>query len=110
MTAEDAAAWLAVGRRAYMLLFSAEFAQCFWKSGEQITFAVPQQEFQRVLPNGKVLTVKRKGFTRRSSRPDVWKYHLREMAVSEEPLRYLRRYLHIEEALDEESPEVAPEA
>ncbi|MBS1815973.1 MAG: hypothetical protein JSS87_13955 [Acidobacteria bacterium] len=110
VTAEDAVTWLGVGRRSYMLLFSPEFAQSFWKSGEQITFAVPQQEFQRVLPNGKVLTVKRKAFTRRTSRPDVWKYHLREMAASEEPLRYLRKYLHIEEALEEEAPHETREA
>lgn len=102
VTAEDAIAWLAVGRRYYSLLFSDEFAQNFWKSGEQITFQVPQQEFDRVLPNGSVIKVTRKSYTRRSARPDVWKYHLREMAGSGEPLRYLRRYLRVEEDLDEE--------
>lgn len=102
VTAEDAVQWLSVGRRYYALLFSAEFAQTFWKSGEQITFQVPQQEFNRVMPDGRVIKVSRKSFTRRSARPDVWKYHLREMAASEAPLRYLLRYLHVEDPLEED--------
>ena len=39
---------------------------------------------------------------RRSARKDAWKYHLREMALAEEPLRYLRKYLNVEEDLTEE--------
>jgi hypothetical protein len=39
---------------------------------------------------------------RRSARRDAWKYHLREMALAEEPLRYLRKYLNVEEDLTEE--------
>lgn len=89
-----------------MLLFSHEFAQNFWKTGEPITFQVPTQEFQRVMPDGKVVTVKRRPYIRRTSRADVWKYHLREMAVADEPLRYIRKYLMVEEDLDAEDIDI----
>lgn len=89
-------------RRYYGLLFSHEFAQSFWKSGETMTFLVPNQTFLRSRPDGSVLTVTRKGYTRRSSRQDTWKYHLTRLAAQEEPLRYMRRYLKIEDELDEE--------
>lgn len=104
VTSDDALAWLSVGSRYLMLLFSHEFALHFWKSGERITFVVPPQKFQRILPNGKISTIQRKSYTRRSSRPDAWKYHLREMAAAEEPLRYVRKYLMVEEDLDPEGP------
>jgi hypothetical protein len=89
-------------RRYYALLFSHEFANAFWKAGEEITFSVPSQSFQRPMPDGSLKTVQRKGFIRRSARRDAWKYHLREMALAEEPLRYLRKYLNVEEDLAEE--------
>jgi hypothetical protein len=105
ISAEAALALLDQQRRYYALLFSHEFALTFWKPGADITFSVPAQVFQRVLPNGEVGTVTRKGFMRRSSRPDAWRYHLRQMALAEEPLRYLRRYLNIEEdTIDENAP------
>ncbi len=93
---------LASGRQYYALLFSHEFAQSFWKAGEKITFMVPKQTFLRTKPDGSIGTVMRKGYTRRSSREDAWKYHLRELAVAEDPLRYMRRYLRVEEELDED--------
>ena len=89
-------------RRYYALLFSHEFANSFWKAGEEITFSVPSQSFQRPMPDGSLKTVHRKGFIRRSARRDAWKYHLREMALAEEPLRYLRKYLNVEEDLTED--------
>jgi hypothetical protein len=46
--------------------------------------------------------VSRKGYTRRSGREDAWKYHLRELAMAEEPLRYMRRYLRVEEEMEED--------
>jgi hypothetical protein len=95
---------LAEERRYYALLFSHEFASNFWKSGVRITFLVPQQSFQRIKPDGTIAIVNRKGYTRRSAREDSWKYHLRELAVAEDPLRYMRRYLRVE---DEMLPEVA---
>ena len=35
----------------------------------------------------------RKPFTRRTIKPDVWKYHLRQMAAAEDPVDYLCRFL-----------------
>jgi len=89
-------------RRYYALLFSHEFANAFWKAGEEITFSVPSQSFQRPMPDGTIKTVERKGFMRRSARRDAWKYHLREMALAEEPLRYLRKYLNVEDDLTDD--------
>jgi hypothetical protein len=87
-------------RRYYSLLFSHEFASSFWKAGERITFQVPTQTFTRRKADGTIGTVSRKGYTRRSARDDAWRYHLRELAVAEEPLRYMRKYLRVEDELD----------
>jgi hypothetical protein len=98
----SAIAALSLERRYYALLFSHEFAQTFWKPGEKITFLVAAQTFKRTRPDGTVGTVSRKGYTRRSGREDAWKYHLRELAMAEEPLRYMRRYLRVEEEMEED--------
>jgi hypothetical protein len=109
-SADDALAALEQQRRYYALLFSHEFAQAFWKPGAEITFQVPAQSFQRRMSDGTIQTVARKSFTRRSTRKDAWRYHLREMAVAEDPLRYIRRYLNVEEDVVEESaPSAGPE-
>ncbi|HEY4358111.1 MAG TPA: hypothetical protein VGN16_20355 [Acidobacteriaceae bacterium] len=109
ISGEAALTLLLTQRRYYALLFSHDFASAFWKTGSEITFQVPAQTFQRSMPNGEIATVTRKGFTRRSARRDVWKYHLKEMAVAEEPLRYIRKYLAVEDELDE-APQEQPEA
>jgi hypothetical protein len=96
---DDAVELLAEGKRYYALLFSHEFVRCFWKQGSQISFIVPSASYTRRDKNGHVVTVTRKAFTRRTVKADAWKYHLREMAVQEEPLRYIRRFLMIEEDL-----------
>lgn len=93
---------LSVERRYYALLFSHEFASHFWKAGELMTFEVPTQTFKRRMADGSIGTVTRKAFTRRSARNDAWRYHLRELAMAEEPLRYMRRYLRVEDELTEE--------
>ncbi len=112
ISGEAAATLLEAQRRYYALVFSHEFAQSFWKPGSDITFDVPPQTFQRAMPDGTVRTVHRKAFIRRTTRPNAWRYHLRQMALAEEPLRYLRKYLHIEEDLapevDGSSPETLP--
>ena len=105
ISAEAALTLLDAQRRYYALIFSHEFAQTFWKPGQDITFDVPPQTFTRVMPDGTTRTIARKQFIRRSARPNAWKYHLRHMALAEEPLRYLRKYLHIEEDLSPESTE-----
>jgi len=95
ISAEAALTLLDQQRRYYALLFSHEFACAFWKAGEEITFRVPEQTFQRPMPDGGLQTIHRKPYTRRSARRDAWLYHLREMALAEEPLRYLRKYLNV---------------
>ena len=100
---------LAAERRYYVLLFSHEFASNFWKSGETITFQVPKQTFQRKMADGTIGTVRRKPYIRRSAREDVWRYHLQELAVADEPLRYMRRYLMVEEDLDGEQQTEHPQ-
>lgn len=89
-------------KRYYALLFSHEFASTFWKGGELMTFQVPNQTFTRRMADGTIGTVKRKAYTRRSTRDDAWRYHLRELAVSDEPLRYIRRFLRVEDELEED--------
>jgi hypothetical protein len=99
---------LAEQRRYYALLFAHEFAFAFWKAGEEIVFTMPAMTYQRCLRNGTVITVNRKPFQRRSARRNAWLYHLREMAAADEPLRYIRRYLNVEDDLvDDEDPPVA---
>jgi hypothetical protein len=99
--AQKAIEVLAIERRYYALLFSHDFASHFWKAGELMTFEVPTQTFKRKMADGSIGTVSRKAYTRRSAREDAWKYHLRELAMAEEPLRYMRRYLRVEEDLTE---------
>jgi hypothetical protein len=105
-TTRQAVEALCEQRRYYSLLFSHEFASHFWKAGERITFQVPTQTFSRRKPDGTIGTVSRKGYTRRSARDDAWRYHLRELAVAEEPLRYMRKYLRVEEELDADDLEL----
>ena len=97
----DALDWLSLGKRAHMLLFSHGFARHFFQSGDKLTYLVPPQTFERVSASGGSLTVKRKAHLRRSSRQDVWTFHVREMAATAEPLRYIRRFLITEETLRE---------
>ena len=93
---DDAVELLAQGRRYYSLLFAHEFARSFWKQGSQISFLVPAASYTRRDKEGRIVTVTRKPFTRRTLKADVWKYPLREMAAHDEPLRYIRRFLVIE--------------
>ncbi len=106
-SAEDAIATLEQHRRYYALLFSHEFAIAFWKPGAEITFQIPAKAFQRRMADGSIQTIERKPFMRRSARKDAWRYHLREMAIAEEPLRYIRRYLNVEDELPDTAPDTA---
>lgn len=107
-SALEAIETLSTNRRYYALLFSHEFASTFWKPGEIMTFQVPTQTFTRRMADGTIGTVKRKAYTRRSTRDDAWRYHLRELAMADEPLRYMRRYLRVADDLSEDS-DVAPD-
>ena len=88
-------------RRYYALLFEHEFAGSFWKGGTLMTVQVAAQSFPRLGADGELRTVERKGYLRRRTRNDAWRFHLREMAVSEEPLRYMRKFLRVAEDLEE---------
>jgi hypothetical protein len=91
--AEQALSLLSVEGRHYTLLFSHEFASCYWRSGAQMSFMVPSITYPRVTAQGDVVQVTRKPFTRRKIKPDVWKYHLRQMAAADDPIDYLCRFL-----------------
>ncbi len=90
---EPAIATLATEGRYFALIFSHDFVKCYWRSGTCISFSVPSIIYPRVNSKGDVVLVKRKPFTRRTIKPDVWKYHLRQMAASDDPIAYLSRFL-----------------
>lgn len=99
------------GHRYYALLFSHEFASHFWKKGTQITFLLPSREYTRLDRNGNVVTIQRKPFTRRTARStsnNLWQYHLEQMALWEEPLRYIRRFILTEEEIEAAEGSSAP--
>lgn len=96
---DDACQQLARERRYYALVFSHEFAQSIWKDGDKITFVVPNTTFTRSRKDGTIFEVERKAYTRRSARQGVWRYHLQQVALAEDPLRYMRRYLVVAEHL-----------
>jgi hypothetical protein len=58
-----------------------------------MSFMVPSITYPRVTSLGEVVQVTRKPFTRRIIKADVWKYHLRQMAATENPIEYLCRFL-----------------
>jgi hypothetical protein len=62
-------------------------------TGAQISFMVPSITYPRVNSQGDVVQVTRKPFTRRTIKPNVWKYHLSQMAAAEDPIEYLGRFL-----------------
>jgi hypothetical protein len=99
--AEQALGVVATEGRHYALLFSHDFAQCYWRTGSRISFSVPSITYPRVNSRGEVIQVTRKPFTRRTVKPDVWKYHLCQMAAADDPVAYLCRFLpaHDQEAV-----------
>jgi hypothetical protein len=90
---ESALDHLSIEGRHYTLLFAHDFAQSFWRTGAQMSFMIPAATYPRVTARGEVMQVTRKPFTRRTIKADVWKYHLRMMAASEDPIAYLTRFL-----------------
>lgn len=97
---ESALITLTSGKRYYALLFSHDFASTFWKPGAQISFIVPTASYTRRNKAGELITITRKAFTRRTLKLDSWRYHLREMAITEEPLRYMQRFIIRKEDLE----------
>jgi hypothetical protein len=95
--AEQALTLLSAEGRHYTLLFSHEFAHSYWRSGAKMSFTIPTITYPRVTPTGEVVYVTRRPFTRRTIKPDVWKYHLRQMAVADDPVNYLCRFLPVQD-------------
>ena len=97
---EEAIAALDKERHYYALLFSHELAYAFWKPGSKIAFLLPKTTYTRITKDGNIVTVRRRGHMRRSAQADVWRYHLQQMAVAEEPLRYIRKFMLLEEDVE----------
>ena len=91
--ADQALTLLAGEGRHYTLLFSHDFARCFWRTGAHMSFMIPSTTYPRLNAQGEVVQITRKPFTRRTIKPDVWKYHLRQMAAADDPIEYLCRFL-----------------
>ncbi len=96
---EEAMALVCDQGRFYALIFSHEFARSVWKHGQQMQFIVPSTTYSRRNAKGEMITVTRKPFTRRTIKADVWQYHLQQMVLTEDPIRYLRRFLPTREDL-----------
>jgi len=107
---DEALTLLAGEGRHFTLIFSHEFARCFWRTGAHISFMVPSATYSRVNGQGEVVQVTRKPFTRRMIKPDVWRYHLQQMAVAEDPIDYLCRFLPAPDQLNVRSREGEPQA
>lgn len=91
--AEVALHLLSMENRHYTLLFSHEFVRRFWQSGSKMSFLVPPMTYTRLGSDGEPVEVSRKPFIRRTTKPDVWKYHLSQMAVADDPLKYISKFL-----------------
>jgi hypothetical protein len=94
---EDAVTTLDKERRYYALLFSHEFAYFFWKPGVKIAYIQPKTTYTRVSRDGKVVTIRCKTHIRRTTHATAWRYHLQHMVLSDDPLRYLRKFMLLEE-------------
>jgi len=88
---------LCCGRNCYALIFSHEFAQAFWKSGQQIAMIVPAVSYPQRAKDGSIVTIHRRAFARRRLKADSWLYHLAEMARAPHPLKYIRRFVVLQE-------------
>ncbi len=94
---DEAVDHLCQGRNCYVLLFSHEFAQAFWKGGQQMSFMVPAVSYPQRRKDGQIVTVHRRAFARRTLKADSWLYHLREMVEAPHPLKYIRRFVVLQE-------------
>jgi hypothetical protein len=105
--ADEALNLLASEGRHFTLIFSHDFARSFWRSGAHLSFMVPSTTYARVTSQGDIVQVTRKPFTRRTIKPDVWRYHLQQMAIAEDPIDYLCRFLpaHDQVRVQQTTPE-----
>lgn len=94
---DEAIDFLCQGRNCYALLFSHEFARVFWKAGLQMSFMVPAVSYPQRRKDGQIVMVHRRAFARRMLKADSWLYHLREMVEAPHPLKYIRRFVVLQE-------------
>jgi hypothetical protein len=94
---DEAVDHLCQGRNCYALLFSHEFAKAYWKAGLQMSFMVPAVSYPQRRKDGQIVTVHRRAFARRTLKADSWLYHLREMVEAPHPLKYIRRFVVLQE-------------
>lgn len=94
---DEAIDYLCQGRNCYALLFSHEFARAFWKAGLQMSFMVPAVSYPQRRKDGQIVMVHRRAFARRMLKADSWLYHLREMVEAPHPLKYIRRFVVLQE-------------
>jgi hypothetical protein len=73
-----------------------------------MSFLVPSMTYPRVNSQGDVVQVTRKPYTRRTIKADAWKYHLGRMAVAEDPIDYLCRFLPAQDQIMLQGSEADP--
>jgi len=58
---------------------------------------VPAVSYPQRRKDGQIVTVHRRAFARRMLKADSWLYHLREMVEASHPLKYIRRFVVLQE-------------
>ena len=67
----------------YYVLFSQAFAKAFWKKSKRIVLT--DEWYKLYEPEDEYVAVCFKG--------EVWQYHLQQMVLEKEPLKYLEKFL-----------------
>jgi hypothetical protein len=62
-----------------------------------MSFMVPAVSYPQRRKDGQIVTVHRRAFARRTLKADSWLYHLREMVEAPHPLKYIRRFVVLQE-------------
>jgi hypothetical protein len=62
-----------------------------------MSFMVPAVSYPQRRKDGQIVTVHRRAFARRMLKADSWLYHLREMVEAPHPLKYVRRFVVLQE-------------
>src|ERR1700689_5463084 len=62
-----------------------------------MSFMVPAVSYPQRRKDGQIVTVHRRAFARRTLKADSWLYHVREMVEAPHPLKYIRRFVVLQE-------------
>jgi hypothetical protein len=62
-----------------------------------MSFMVPAISYPQRRKDGQIVTIHRRAFARRTLKADSWVYHLREMVEAPHPLKYIRRFVVLQE-------------